>query len=186
MASEAARKAKWDRYYASASSTFWARIDRREPDECWPWTGCTKPGGYGFIMHKRRAVLTHRLALAGSFDALPSRDVMACHRCDNPICCNPAHLFWGDAKANNDDCRSKGKKRGAPQKIDVQTAIDMRDTGASYEAIAARFNVNQASVGKALKRAAILKALAATPSDTLAGHEGRQPEVTPSKEPIHE
>lgn len=160
MASESARKAKWDRYYANAFSLFWNRVDRRGPDDCWPWTGCTKLGGYGFVMHKRRAVLTHRLALAGSFDALPAREIMACHRCDNPICCNPAHLFWGDAQANNDDCRNKGKKRGAPQKIDIRAAIEMREAGASYGAIAERFAVNQASIGKALKRAAILKAKA--------------------------
>ena len=159
MSTNAAQKAKWEQYYATAFDTFWARVDKSAgPDLCWPWTGCKKPGGYGFVMHKRRAVLTHRLALAGGFDALPDRRVMACHHCDNPICCNPAHLFWGDAKANNDDCRNKGKKRGAPQKIDVKVAVEMRNSGVSYADIAARFSVNQSSVGKALKRA-ILRAI---------------------------
>lgn len=151
MSTEAALKAKWETYYATALARFWARVDQSKgPVACWPWTGCTKPNGYGFIMHKRRARLTHRVALSGRLDEQPS--LMACHRCDNPICCNPAHLFWGDAQANNDDCSAKGKKRGAPRKLDPALVAKDRDAGDSYAVIAARYGVNQASVGKLLSR----------------------------------
>lgn len=160
MATDKARKARWDRYYTTAMERFWSRVDKSGGDDsCWPWTGCTKPGGYGFIMHKRRVVLTHRAALAGDLEAMPK--LMACHRCDNPICCNPAHLFWGTAKDNNDDCSAKGRKRGATPIIDVQDMMRRRAMGATYSQLAAIYGVNQASIGKAIKRNTILKALEA-------------------------
>lgn len=138
MSTEAALKAKWNAYYSNAMDRFWSRVDQSGgPDACWPWTGCTKPGGYGFIMHKRRARLTHRVALSGSLDVQPG--MMACHSCDNPICCNPAHLFWGTAQDNSDDCAAKGRKRGAPRIIDVDELVRRRDGGASYSVLAVFF-----------------------------------------------
>lgn len=157
MSNEAALKARWSAYYATAMDRFWCRVDQSGgPEACWPWTGCVKPGGYGFIMHKRRARLTHRVALSGSLDEQP--DMMACHRCDNPICCNPAHLFWGTARDNSDDCCAKGRKRGAPRVIDVGELLRRRERGDSYSVLAEFFGVNQASIGKALKRHTILRA----------------------------
>lgn len=159
MPNEAALKAKWNIYYASAMERFWSRVDQsRGTDSCWPWTGCVKPGGYGFIMHKRRARLTHRVALSGSLDEQPN--MMACHRCDNPICCNPNHLFWGTAQDNNDDCSAKGRKRGARPIIDVDDMVWRRSGGAKYSELASLYGVNQSSIAKALKRHAILKAKA--------------------------
>ena len=79
-------------------------------------------------------------------------DEFACHDCDNPPCCNPNHLFWGTHQDNMDDAVAKGRKRGAPPKIDIPVMLAMRERGASYSQIAARFSVNQTSVGKALKR----------------------------------
>lgn len=74
---------------------FWSKVEKGEPDVCWPWTGSRTSAGYGLLC-KRRA--THiSLELAGS--PRPD-DAAALHSCDNPICVNPAHLRWGDDKEN--------------------------------------------------------------------------------------
>lgn len=85
----------------------------------------------------------------------PPREIQACHTCDNPVCCNPGHLFWGTNADNIADCAAKGRKRGARPKIDVTRLLILREEGKAYSELAAIFQVNQASIGKALKRAAL-------------------------------
>lgn len=152
-----ASRIRWERHHAQPELWFWNRVDRSGGrDACWPWLGriMAARGGYGRLKFKGRMVGAHRMALflasgedrAGEF---------ACHRCDNPICCNPEHLFWGTPKDNVVDSIVKGRKRGRPGKINVEEMLSLRAQGQSYTQIAARFSVNQASIGKALKRAAL-------------------------------
>lgn len=93
---------------------FWARVDRRGPSECWPWKGCRRSrtglrqtGTYGGVWLNGRAVLAHRVALFGTDHG--RRPERALHTCDNPLCCNPAHLFAGDQLANVRDQLAKGR-----------------------------------------------------------------------------
>lgn len=86
---------------------FWAKVDRRGPDECWPWRG--KPGarGYGtFSFDNLRRRATH-ISLELSGKPRPSPRHGACHTCDNPPCVNPAHLWWGDQSENLRDALAK-------------------------------------------------------------------------------
>lgn len=89
---------------------FWAKVAIADPRTCWLWTGARKPPyGYGQFVLKRDVYVTaSRFALATKVGALPSR-IQACHSCDNPPCCNPAHLFPGTQSENNRDCISKGR-----------------------------------------------------------------------------
>lgn len=86
-----------------------ARCDKRGPDECWPWTGgAIGNHGYGTIRFRGvdttapRAVM---LAIHGSIQ----KGMIVCHKCDNPPCCNPAHLFLGTYKDNAQDMLQKGR-----------------------------------------------------------------------------
>lgn len=87
-------------------------------DECWPYIGrdFVKSGNgactYGRIKVNGKRVRAHRLAWEQSFGPVPS-GMYVCHHCDNPLCCNPAHLFIGDAVANNHDKMAKGRARSA-------------------------------------------------------------------------
>lgn len=93
---------------ASAVDRFWRWVDKRGPDECWPWTGAHNGIGYGTINISRHMFLATHVAVVidgRSIDA--GSDV--CHTCDNPTCCNPAHLFVGTREDNMRDARKKGR-----------------------------------------------------------------------------
>lgn len=76
-------------------------------DECWPWTGYTMPFGHGQMTVERRGVLAHRATYL--VYVTDPGDFNVCHTCDNPPCCNPAHLFTGTHQDNMDDRDTKGR-----------------------------------------------------------------------------
>lgn len=85
------------------------RVRVGRPNECWEWRGHKTKAGYGCLgTGKRGMVYAHRLALELADQPAPRPDSHACHRCDNPGCCNPAHLFWGTNFDNAQDARFKG------------------------------------------------------------------------------
>lgn len=86
---------------------FWAKVDTRGADACWPWTGYCLPKGYGRFGLNGRVELAHRV----SFLIQHGRDPIACvcHSCDNPKCVNPSHLFEGTTLDNVRDKVEKGR-----------------------------------------------------------------------------
>lgn len=95
----------------NARQRFHDLVQRANPDECWQWLGWQHPiTGYGSFRTGRRSFRAHRVAfyLATGIDPKqPYQDVL--HTCDNPICCNPAHLFTGTHADNMRDRRNKGR-----------------------------------------------------------------------------
>ncbi|MGI4744934.1 MAG: hypothetical protein ACRYGI_11565 [Janthinobacterium lividum] len=87
----------------AVAKSFYSKVDKRGPDECWPWKGANV-NGYGTLSDKRA---TH-IALELSGHPRPGR-LFALHSCDNPPCVNPAHLRWGTAADNSADCLSRGR-----------------------------------------------------------------------------
>lgn len=92
---------------------FWARVDRRGPAECWPWTGATGNKGYGVVRRHGKLTPASRHAYELTHGRLSAPSVQVCHSCDNPPCCNPAHLFAGTATQNEQDKIAKGRNRKA-------------------------------------------------------------------------
>lgn len=98
---------------------FWLMV--RKTDSCWLWTGSVNRKGYGQISTKRgnRPLQAHRFSYRIHFGRIPSRK-MVLHKCDNPSCVNPDHLFLGTAKQNTDDMITKERghwQRKAPGKL---------------------------------------------------------------------
>lgn len=150
-----ARRARWAAYHADPAKWFWPRVDSSAGAEaCWPWTGRRLRAGYGRLKFKGRLIGANRMALqlasGHSGDGL-----FACHKCDNPICCNPSHLFWGDHSANMADCSAKGRRRGRARKFDYEAAFAMLDAGETRTAIAKHFGVSISTVSRAFERAAL-------------------------------
>ncbi len=89
----------------------WSRIDVRGPDECWPWTGAPNANGYGVVHIYGRGgwnEMAHRLVYRARVGPIPPGHGVL-HRCDNPPCCNPAHLFTGTQAVNIADAVEKGR-----------------------------------------------------------------------------
>lgn len=88
---------------------FWRNVDKREPDECWPWDGSRCPVGYGMMQANGTKYRATRVSLVLSGKPRPSEKHFALHKCDNPPCVNPAHLWWGTNADNTNDAIAKGR-----------------------------------------------------------------------------
>lgn len=84
----------------------WSKINKRGPDECWPWIGWRDPKGYGRFHKWKTPILANRVMFA-IHNGFAREGWMVCHSCDNSGCVNPAHLFEGTVLDNNKDCLKK-------------------------------------------------------------------------------
>lgn len=75
-------------------------------DGCWEWLGCKK-NGYGYFYSKTLPRLAHR-AVWTTLKGEITIGLYICHKCNNPSCCNPAHLYPGTARDNSDDQMRRG------------------------------------------------------------------------------
>lgn len=144
-------------------------ITHRHPDKirkdtrtkCWVWTGCLCRG-YGRVQETRgskKLILAHRLSWQMSRGPIP-KGLLVLHKCDNPPCVNPKHLFVGTAGDNMLDCWSKGRKnndchrgsRNPVAKYDADFIRKIRNSKGSLSQISREFGINKSYVGQIRQR----------------------------------
>lgn len=91
------------------SEKFWSKVSKT--NECWVWTGAINDNGYGYLAFKnpRRNILAHRISWEIHHGSIRG-GLRILHRCDNPPCVRPEHLFKGTDLDNVRDCISKGRR----------------------------------------------------------------------------
>lgn len=92
---------------------FWAKAEKMASG-CWEWRASVfKQTGYGqFVVGVGKRETAHRMAWTLANGPIPEGQWVL-HKCDNRLCCNPEHLFLGDAAANNRDMATKGRHVGS-------------------------------------------------------------------------
>lgn len=132
---------------------FWAKVELKGPDECWPWTGYKAPSGHGLTSHHSTPTLASRKAWVLSNG--PIRDGLCVnHRCDNPLCCNPAHMYLGTRADNMVDMWAKRPAAsrvlsGHPFVLTEQQMEELwqdRRAGLKLRECAAKYGVHLATV----------------------------------------
>ena len=88
------------------ANRFWSKVDKS--GDCWTWNGSKQGPGYGLFKLKNRLHKAHRVALMLSGIEVPDH-LCVLHSCDNPPCCNPAHLRLGTKGENNTERHAKGR-----------------------------------------------------------------------------
>lgn len=144
--------------YAPRASMFerFAEKHRLSENGCWEWTATKDAAGYGhFGIASSVSANAHRVSYELHVGPIPE-GIMVCHRCDNPSCVNPQHLFLGTGQDNMMDRQSKGRtargERNGKSVITAEIARYIRRSSRSERAIASELGVSRGTVNAVRSR----------------------------------
>ena len=129
---------------------------RESSSGCWEWTGGKDKDGYGTFIGRHQGQLfkrAHRWSFAFHNDQTIPKGSSVCHSCDNPSCVNPAHLWLGSTKENQQDKWKKGRggiRKGEDSqhaKITNDQALAIISDPRPYARIAADYGISSGTVG---------------------------------------
>jgi hypothetical protein len=135
-----------------------AKVSPEPNTGCWLWTGALFGGEQAGFWFNGKNRCASRVALELLRNDPPPDALMVCHRCDNPACVNPDHLFLGTHQDNMDDMWSKGRGVKGEEKFNSRlTEVQVRqikiglEAGESYGSLAKKFGVARPTV-RAIKK----------------------------------
>lgn len=132
---------------------FWSRIDKTSsPNNCWVWQGAKgKHGGYGIVRFNGKARPAHKVAWFWTYQKMPNLHLL--HSCDNPPCCNPAHLREGtDADNMLDKVLRNRQRKGESIPSSILTEENVKEIrlllsrGIKGSELSRRFGVSPATI----------------------------------------
>ena len=128
---KAGAQARWLRDKLPVPDRFWSNVDQVTEDECWEWIGYRNKGGYGVFNLEHRhhgetgvRVLAPRMAWQLTNGPIPQGKYVL-HKCDNPPCVNPKHLWIGSIADNQRDMAEKGRGN-APRILTKEQVLEIR------------------------------------------------------------
>jgi hypothetical protein len=138
---------------------FWRSVVKSDDRGCWTWTGCVHDFGYGRISIGGSPIAAHRYSWILHFGEIPD-GMQVLHKCDNPPCVRPDHLYLGVDQDNANDRVARGRTvRGENRPDSILTASDVvtirrrySSGGTSYARIAFDYGVSVACIVGAIKR----------------------------------
>lgn len=147
----------------SIEERFWKYVVKS--DDCWLWTGGTRVGRYGGISLGRRGegiISTHRFSYQLHKGKIPKGKIIM-HKCDNPLCVKPDHLFMGTQKDNVLDMIAKGRQgktgakkgTGSRNHLTMEQANNLREeykSGVSQVKLADKYGLGQSTVSRIIRQ----------------------------------
>lgn len=131
---------------------FWQKVAVGSPERCWPWLGGKVGRGYGKTTVEGRSARANRVAYTLAHGPIPDGAVVR-HTCDNPPCCNPAHLITGTHADNSADAVERGRTyrgirhhRARLTPEDVRAIRLSRNGGQSFRSLAADYGVSKTAI----------------------------------------
>jgi len=139
---------------ARVTARLWAKVDKNGPTvshvadlgSCWMWTDKPNNAGYGCMRVGRKTFLAHRLAWRACYGVIPD-GMCVCHRCDNPLCLCPKHLFLGTRFDNNQDKVTKGRQSSVVGELNPRARLTETDV-LSIRALYAAGNVTHKELAR--------------------------------------
>lgn len=149
---------------------FMEKVSKDAATGCWNWIGAKRRKGYGAVNEgggRGKGRQAHRVAYELFVGPIPEGEgfhgTCVCHRCDNPACVNPEHLFLGTVADNNRDMWGKGRGKSSPPrhrlpewsrrgeehhnaKVTAAQVAEIRSSNDSLRALAERFGVSKSAV----------------------------------------
>lgn len=128
-------------------------------NDCWEWQGAKTGSGYGEIKRNKQKYYTHRVILQTHGEGFTEEKDFCCHKCDNPSCVNPDHLFAGSHKDNMEDAAEKGRLTGPgykgeehhQSKLTEEEVVEIREKYATenqqFQELAEEYDVNRPQIG---------------------------------------
>lgn len=139
---------------------FWAKVKKLSDMDCWEWTACKNKKGYGALVRDGKGRIASRESWMLANGPIP-KGLCVLHRCDNPPCVNPSHLFLGTAKDNALDALQKGRlvvPKGEQHwkcRLSIKQVIKIRNefagTATSFSALARRLRLNPSIVARVVR-----------------------------------
>ena len=136
--------------HRNTPQTFWNQVTKEQG--CWEWTGNLFNTGRGRFCFLGKDEIAHRLTWKLSKGPIP-KEMHILHKCDNPICCKPWHLFFGDHNDNMKDMSLKHRSRSG--NLNDEKVLEIRQryrSGELQREIAVDFNITSAAVSAICSR----------------------------------